>query len=168
MKDERIRYDYQGLHEKFVRTPLNISLKRFLVENGVRATGGQLSGNILKNTKGWINDRVKHRQSLIDKAGEEADKKAVESLVFPIEQIKKAKKELLTLLDGRLNHLIEKPVEKLDTDEVIKILQAIKTELGEPVRINHEILNTDDDAELSDTALSKAWEALDAEKSEAN
>ena len=123
------KYNFIELHERFIRSDLQTTLTQFLKQNGIEAKNGRFSGYILKNTNGWIQDRLDHFTGLMNDAGEQLDEQTKSEIKIPVETLKRYKAQAL-------NHLFRiVDSEKTTVRELCLILDIIKTELGEPVKI---------------------------------
>lgn len=124
--------DWPALKQEYFEQIQHVSLAAFLRSKGWSDT--QINnGNTKENTGGWGTERELFRNAALE-AAREASKRAI---VDMIPDIYAAKKKII-------EHLIRQATTQDKVRDTIDILEALKTELGEPTRVSKSQIALDD------------------------
>lgn len=127
--------DWEGLKNEYFQQTDHQSVTAFLRSKGW-SDGQCRAGNTTDNTLGWSQERAVFRRNAYESA-REASKQAIVDLVPDIYEAKL--------------RIIKRLMKRADTEEeirdVLAILEALKTELGEPTRVSKSQITVSDEVE---------------------
>lgn len=128
-KKWRKRYDYPALKLEFFQSEFD-EVDSFMNHKGLTTKINR------KDTKGWTQDKKKFKQKIVEKALEKTLKNKAKELSakIDVDKLIRMKNEFFDTIDLAISQMKES--ERINMQDVIKWLNAIKTELGETTQIN--------------------------------
>jgi len=146
-----MKYDFAKLKQEYFNSDID-EISNFLKEK----YGEKLakSNQIKNNTLGRSKEKQAYKQKIVDMAIEKSAKKSANDLTkaIPLERLIQMKLDFFDLIEMAIERIPK--ARKMDMDQIVKGLNAIKTELGEPTKvttntnINHTEELSDEDKEL--------------------
>lgn len=141
-----MKYDFAALKQEFFESDID-EVSNFLKEK----YGDKLakSNQIKNNTLGWSKEKQAYKQKIVDMAIEKSAKKSANDLTkaIPLERLIQMKLDFFDLIELAIEKLAS--AKKIDMDQIVKGLNAIKTELGEPTKVTQNT-NTNYNEDISD------------------
>lgn len=141
-----MKYDFASLKQEFFESDID-EVSNFLKEK----YGDKLakSNQIKNNTLGWSKEKKEYKQKIVDMAIEKSAKKSANDLTkaIPLERLIQMKLDFFDLIEMAIERIPK--ARKMDMDQIVKGLNAIKTELGEPTKVTQNT-NTNYNEDISD------------------